>query len=115
VSVQPSTFNPLPSREDLLSKIEQQKAHIADLTSYMSFIVPVSERFGDRVFDVAAAFLLEKGFPVTPAQLRELAQELGTPEGMARHAEVKRLRASLLFGGGSGPPKADADRRGPEG
>lgn len=108
MAIQSSTFNSLPAKEELQRKIEQQRAHIADLTSYLRFIVPVADRFGDRVFEVAAAFLDNKGFAVTPAQLKALADEMATPEGMARYADRQRVHASLLFGGGSGPSQADS-------
>lgn len=108
MAIQSSTFNPLPSKEELQRRIEQQKAHHADVTSYVRFIGPVADRFGDRVFDVAADFLGDKGFAVTPADLKALAEELATPEGKVRYADRQRLHASLLFGGGSGPPEADS-------
>jgi hypothetical protein len=107
MAIQPSTFNPLPDKEVLRARIAQQKAHLADLASYMLFIMPVARRFGEQVYDVAASFLAEKDFKVTPEQLRLMAQDMRTPEGKAREAKSRRLHASLLFGGGSGPPPAE--------
>ena len=104
--IQPSTFHALPPKEDLLRRIEEQRAHIADLTSYMWFIIPVAERFGDEVYDVAAAFLAQHGFEVTPTSLKELAAELTKAEGKARYAVERRRHAALLFGGGSGPQRS---------
>jgi hypothetical protein len=101
--IQPSTFTALPPKDVLLERIEQQQAHIADLTSYMWFVCRVAERFGDRAYEVAAEFLSGKGFDVTPAMLQELGAELLTPEGRERYYAEKRRHAALLFGGGSGP------------
>jgi len=108
MAIQSSTFKSLPPKEEILRGIEDQKAHLADLSSYMWHIMPVAERFGDKVYDVAAAFLATHGFDVTASRLRELAEELETPEGMQRYADRRRSHMAGLFGGGSGPPEDDS-------
>ena len=52
--IQSGTFKPLPSEEELLQAIELEKAHNADLISYLLYIMPIAERFGERVYDTAA-------------------------------------------------------------
>lgn len=83
--------SPLPSKDDILERIEVQKRHVADLTSYIWYIMPVAERFGDKVYDVAAESLAESGLQVSPSRLKELAEELKTPEGKKRYAERRRI------------------------
>ena len=61
----------------------------------MWYIMPVADRFGDEVYEVAARALNESGVRTTVAELRALAEELKTPEGMERYAERRRLHALL--------------------
>ena len=89
--IQSGTWKPLPSKEVIQERIEEQKRHNADLTSYLGYIIPVAEKFGDKVYDVAAESLTQSGVEVSAAQLKNLADELKTPEGMERYAEAKRL------------------------
>ena len=88
--IQAGTLKRLPPKEVILEKIEREKQHNADLTSYMWYIMPVAEKCGDRVYEVAAESLTKSGIPVTAAQLKALAEELKTPEGMERYAEQRR-------------------------
>jgi hypothetical protein len=91
MEIQPRTFHPLPAKEKILRAIANQEKRISDLTSYMWYILPVAHKFGDNVYEVAARSLSESGISVTATQLKELAQELKTPEGMQQYAE-QRLR-----------------------
>jgi hypothetical protein len=95
MSLQPGTFQPLPSREELRAWVDEHKRHNADLTSYMWHIMPLADRFGDRAYDVAAKSLRASGLQVTAAQLRELAEELRTPAGRERYAEERRLHVMV--------------------
>ena len=89
--IQSGTWKPLPSKEVIQEGIEEQKRHNADLTSYLWYIIPVAEQFGEQVYDVAAESLTQNGVEVSAAQLKDLADELKTPEGMERYAEVRQL------------------------
>ena len=95
MAIQSGTFKRLPAKEEILKMIEEEKRHLNALTSYMWYIMPVAERFGDKVYDVAAKSLADSGLKVTASQLKELAEELKTPEGMERYAEQRRLH--VLF------------------
>jgi len=96
--IQPGTFKRLPPKENVLELIEEQKSHNADITSYMWYIMPVAEKFGDKVYDVAAESLTKSGLKVSPSQLRALAEELKTPDGMARYAKQRRLHLRHVTG-----------------
>lgn len=81
---QTATFHRLPAKEKILKSIETQQRRLAGPYSYMLYIMPVAERFGERVYDVAANSLRENGVDVTAEQLIALAAELRTPEGQER-------------------------------
>jgi len=83
--IQSGTFKPLPPEDELLQAIEQEKAHNADLISYLLYIMPVAERFGARVYETAAQSLSASGVPATGSQLRALAEELKTPAGQEKY------------------------------
>jgi hypothetical protein len=87
---QVGTFKRLPPKEVILEAIEREKKHNVDLTSFMWYIMPVAEKCGERVYDVAAESLSKSGHLVTGEQLKALAAELQTPEGQARHAEQRK-------------------------
>ena len=91
MAIQKGTFMRLPPKEEITPMIEEEKRHLQDLTSYLWYIMPVAEKFGQRVYDVAARSLAQDGVDVTPARLKALAAELQTPEGQARYAEERRL------------------------
>ena len=93
--IQSGTWKRLPAKEVLLEKVEEQKRHNADLSTYLWYVIPLAEKFGDTVYDVAAKSLTESGIAVSGSQLKQLAEELGTPAGMQRHAAARRLH---LFG-----------------
>ncbi len=82
---QTSTFHPLPPKEKILSRIEIQKRRVAGPVSYLLYIMPIAERFGDQVYEVAARSLKESGVAVTAEQLKAVAEELKTPEGRVRY------------------------------
>lgn len=84
-------FRPLPPMEKIQELIELHKRHLFDLTSYLWYIMPVADRFGDSVYEVAAESLTKSGVPATAEQLKALAEELKTPEGMKRYAVNRRI------------------------
>lgn len=84
-------FEPLPPAETLQASIDLQQRHLADLTSYLWYLMPLAARFGERVYDVAAESLTRSGVRATPEELRALAAELQTPAGQARYAENRRI------------------------
>ena len=86
-----STFKPYPPKEDMERLIQSRKAHIQDLTSYMWYILPVAERFGDSVYDVAAQSLSERGIEVDAEQLRELAEDMQAPEKQEHYATKRHF------------------------
>jgi len=86
-----SLFHPLPSKEKLLERIKFYKERNADLSSYMWFLLPLTARFGDRVFEVAAKSLTESGLSITVEQLRDLGHEMQTPEGQQKYARNRAL------------------------
>ena len=90
MAIQPGTFKRLPAKEVILEQIEEERRHLYDITSYLWYIMPVAERFGDRVYDVAARALTESGIKVTAQELKALAEVLKTPEGLERYAEQRR-------------------------
>jgi hypothetical protein len=95
MSIQPGTFKRLPDKHVILTQIEEERRHLHDLSSYMWYIIPVAEKFGDRVYEVAARALCESGLHVTVEEMKALADELKTPAGMERYAEQRRLHALL--------------------
>jgi hypothetical protein len=92
-----SLFQPLPSKEKLLERIEFYKERNADITSYIWYLLPLATRFGDRVFDVAAKSLTESGLSVTAEQLRSLAHEVQTPEGQKKYARNRALHIGSMI------------------
>jgi hypothetical protein len=84
-------FTPLPSKEELQGAIELHERHLADLTSYLWYIMPVADRFGDSVYDLSAESLTKSGIPTSAMQLKALAAELKTPDGMQRYAGNRRI------------------------
>ena len=93
MAIQPKTFNPLPPKERILQAIERQRRHVQDPTSYIWYLMPLAERFGDEVYDVAAESLAESGLDVTAAELKDLARDLQNPEGRERcnHARLRHI------------------------
>ncbi len=95
MAIQSGTFKRLPGKEVILAQIEEERRHLNDLSSYMWYIMPVADRFGEQVYEVAARSLIESGLKVTAAEMKALAEELKTPEGMERYAEQKRRHVLL--------------------
>jgi len=95
MAIQAGTFKRLPDKQVILTQIEEERRHLNDLSSYMWYIMPVAERFGDKVYEVAARSLAESGLRVTVEEMQALAEELKTPAGMERYAEQRRLHALL--------------------
>jgi hypothetical protein len=91
MSVSCPVFSPLPTKEELQEAIELHERHLADLTSYLWYIMPVADRFGESVYDVSADALTKSGIPTSAGQLKMLAAELKTPEGMQRYADNRRI------------------------
>lgn len=89
--MQPAVFRPLPSRERLVTLVEEERRHNADITSYLWHVIPIANRFGDAAYDVAAESLAARGLPVTAQGLRELGRDLQTPAGRQRYAKQRRL------------------------
>jgi hypothetical protein len=85
------TFSPLPPKEQLESSLAMHQRHLHDLTSYLWYLMPVAEKFGDEVYETAAESLCASGIQTTAQALRALAAELKTPEGRARYAENRRI------------------------
>ena len=96
--IQNGTWKRLPPREEILAGIEEQRRHNADLTSYVWYLLPLAEKLGDRVYDVAAESLAESGLDVDGAKLKSLAEELNTPEGKARYEEDRRRHLGHVTG-----------------
>jgi hypothetical protein len=95
MAIQSGTFKRLPGKEVILAQIEEERRHLDDLSSYMWYIMPVADRFGEQVYEVAAKSLAESGLKVTVTDMKALAEELRTPEGMERYAEQRRRHVLL--------------------
>ena len=98
MAIQPGTFKRLPPKEEILELIADQKRHDADVTSYVWYLMPLADRFGDGVYEVAAESLARSGLEVSASRLKELGQELRTPEGLDRCSEERRLHLSHVTG-----------------
>jgi len=97
MAIQPSTFNPAASRQNILAAIERQKEHLVDITSYLCYLIPLSERFGSPVYEVGAAALGERGLEVSAEQLALLAQDFTSADGAERYREARLRHASLFL------------------
>ena len=86
---QSATFHRLPPKEVIQKRIEEQERRLVGPVSYLLHIMPVAERLGERVYEVAAKSLQKSGVAVTAEQLQKVAAELKTPEGQARYAAEK--------------------------
>lgn len=95
MAIQNGTWKRLPPKDVILDRIREQRRHNADVTSYLWYLIPMAEKFGKRVYDVAARSLTASGVPVTGSELRELAALLQTPEGQR---EYERERELHVFG-----------------
>ena len=93
----PPLFQPLPSKEKLLERIEFYKGRNADLISYVWYLLPLAARFGERVFEVAARSLAESGLSVTAEQLCTLGHEMQTPEGQQKYAHNRALHIGSMI------------------
>jgi len=96
--IQDGTWKGLPPREELRAGIAEQERHNADLTTYLWYLLPLAEKLGDRVYDVAARSLAESGLDVNAEQLRALAEELGTPAGREKYAEQRQRHLAHVTG-----------------
>jgi len=85
--IQAGTYKRLPPKEEILRRIAREKQHNDDLITFLLYIMPVAEKAGERVYEVAAQALTRDGLPVTAAQLMALAAELKTPAGQEKYAE----------------------------
>jgi hypothetical protein len=90
--IQSGVYKPLPSVEVLQEIVEEENRHYADLTSYLWYIMPMAEVFGDSVYQLAARSLREEsGIAVSSSELKELAEELQTPDGLKKYARERHL------------------------
>jgi len=96
MTIQESTFHPLPPQERIQAAIQKQRDHINDLTSYLCYLIPLAEKRGAKVYEVAARSLAESGVDVTADRLRELAAYLTSPEGEENY-RAARLSHTGLF------------------
>ena len=46
----------------------------------MWMLLPLSDKLGDKVFDIAVKSLKESGVEVTVEEMKELARDMGLPE-----------------------------------
>ncbi len=86
---QTSTFRELPTKEVIERRIAMMERRVAGPLSYVLYIKPIAERFGDRVYEVAAHSLNASGVQVTAEELKTVADELDTEEGRARFDEER--------------------------
>jgi hypothetical protein len=96
MTLQASTFSPLPGRKRMEKAVAAQREHLRDLTSYLCHLIPLAERLGDQVYEVAARSLTDSGVEVGAAQLSGLASELVAPGGQDLYLQA-RLRHTGLF------------------
>ena len=98
MELQSGNFELLPSKEEIVRLVEQQRQHCEDITSYMWYIIPIANRFGDKVYEVAVESL-KNSFPeITAAQLRELAEDMTRPDSMERYADNLLLHYTIVTG-----------------
>ena len=95
MAIQSGTFKRLPGKEVILAQVEEERRHLNDLSSYMWYVMPVADKFGEQVYEVAAKSLAQSGLKVTVAEMKTLAEELKTPEGMERCAKQRRRHVLL--------------------
>lgn len=100
--LQPKTFNRLPDGKKIKESTNIIRSHKANITSYMWYILPLYEKFGEQVFDVAAKSLAESSLKVSVEQLKELAHEMRLPEKEEYYQKVRlqhigRLITSVKF------------------
>ncbi len=86
--IQPGTFKRLPPKEEILAAIEEEKRYNLEVMSFIWYIKPVAEKFGDKAYEVAAKSLSGSGLKVTASQLKKIAKDLDTKEGKNRYAEI---------------------------
>jgi len=97
VTIQESTFHALPPQESIKAAIQKQRDHIQDLTSYLCYLIPLAEKEGDRVYEVAARSLAESGVEVTAEKLKELAAYLTSPEGVEAYRAARLSHTGLYL------------------
>ena len=74
--LQAGSFKPLPSKEEMLKIIENEKKRKLNIASFMPLIKAVADRFGDKAYAVAAKSLTKSGFKVNASELKKTAKEL---------------------------------------
>lgn len=95
--LQPKTFNRFPGMEKMEETIKIVMSHKANLTSYMWYLFPLSEKLGEQVFDVAARSLAESGVEVTTEELKELACDMRLPEKQEYYKKMRLQHISSLI------------------
>ena len=96
--IQPGTFKRLPPKEEIIAAIEKEKEYNSDVIPFVWYIKPVADRFGDRVYDVAAASLSKSGLKANAAQLKEVAEELDTEKGKEKYARIRQVHLQHVTG-----------------
>jgi len=89
------SFKPLPLREEIQNIIDRRRGHLTNLSSYMWYILPVAKKFGDKVFEVAAKSLADSGIQTTADQLKQLAEEMQSPDGVKRFEKEKHTHIGM--------------------
>ena len=91
MAIQNGTWKQLPAKDVILERIREQRRHNADITSYLWYVIPIAEAFGDQAYEVAARSLTESGIKITESELRDLADFLQTAEGQQAYARQRDL------------------------
>ena len=76
----PNTFNRFSDLEMMEKKLEIITDLNKDGTTFMWMLLPLSEKLGEKVFDVAAKSLKESGVEITAEKMKELARDMRLPE-----------------------------------
>jgi hypothetical protein len=108
------SFKPLPPREEIQKVIERRRRHITNLSSYMWYILPVVKKFGNKVFEVAAKSLTDSGIQTTADQLKRLAEEMQSLDGVKQFENEKHTHIGMNITSDrwlSGPLLPDQDRK----
>jgi hypothetical protein len=92
-----SLFCPLPTREELLRRIQFYEERNGDLSSYMWYLLPLVAKFGECVYQVAAQSLTCSGLAVTADELRDLGIEMQTQDGQKKYARHRALHIGAML------------------
>jgi len=95
--LQPKTFSRFPSLEQMEKTLKTITSQKANITSYMWYLLPLSEKLGERVFDVAAKSLAESGVVVSPEELKALARDMRLPKKQEYYKKMRLKHTSSLI------------------